>query len=609
VFTVFGPYAYAAQLSVCYMLVTLGVYVLLRAGMFAAPQIGFMAVGTYVSALLTIRLHLPVDVAIISGGAAGAVIGLLLGTFAAGISGLYLAILTIGFDLVAQLIIENLGITGGVSGLFGIPLGVQSGLLVGSVIFSMVMFWRLGTTRYGIALDAIREDPLVAAHQGINVRAYGIVLFVIAGALSGLGGAFVVHLQGYVDPSVFDFSLLTSLVAAAVLGGKTSYWGAFLGVIVIFGLPQALGGFANLQSIIDGALIILIVAFAPGGLSSLIGQLRVRLGIWAGARYRDVSGRTGAKMSDKAAVVAAAMMRDAQKTVASLGRREKDGSAGYPTLEVTDLVREFEGVAALSGVSLAVRHGEMLGLIGPNGSGKTTLLNVISGVYAPNEGDIKFEGQSLAKCFGQPHRVARLGIARTFQGIRLIPDMTIMTNVVLGSYRRHRESVVGALVRSLIGQTKLNAAWSEARARLEHLGIQEGSSRQLVGGLPYGHQRRVEIARALMLDPRLILLDEPTAGMTRGETEELFAYFRALASSGITVVIVEHNVDAVARFCDRAVVLDAGRVVAVGPPTEVLSRPDVIEAYVGSGRSSAGRAVENVASHVEVPATSSRHDE
>lgn len=548
--SVFSPYDFAVRDALMLSLVALSIYVLLTAGIFAIPQVGLMAAGAYISAILSVDAGMPFVIAFLGGAVAGGAVGLVLAILLARLHGIYLAIASIAFAEIVRVAVLNLPLTGGAQGKVGIPREANDLWICGSVVLAFAGLALLRRSRAGLAMAAMRVDPMMARHQGVDVVRYRTRLFGLSGLLAGAGGALQVHMSGFVDPGQFDFALLTQLLAVVVLGGMTYVAGSLVGAAFVFGLPIALSGLADYQVLVNGLLIVLMVAFAPTGILGLLSQLRHR--VITGSPLR----RSGAAPPHAPTGTSLASSKTTATTTPGIGAT---------VLQVRDVSMVFGGVAALGGVSVEARQGQVLGVIGPNGSGKTTLLNVLSGVYVPASGTGTLLGADLSHGWGKPHRLANDGIARTFQTIRLMDEQSALVNVALG-----------------VPQSESAQRLVHARSLLAEHGLGADVDTP-VGELPYGARRRVEIARALARRPRLLLLDEPTAGMNPEERQEVFDTIGAARSSGVAVIVVEHDVATMRAFCDRLVVLDFGKVVAEGDPESVLKSEEVIRAYIGSG--------------------------
>jgi len=540
--SVFGVYDFAVRDALVLSLVALAIYVLLSAGVFAVPQVGLMAVGAYVSAILSVDYGLAPLLAVLAGSVAAALVGFLLAAILSRLDGIYLAIGSIAFSEVVRVAVLNLPLTGGAQGKVGIPREATDLWICGAVALAAVGLVALRRSRVGLAMAGMRVDTLMTRHQGIDTNRLRTALFGVSGLLAGCAGGLHVHMSGFVDPGQFDFELLTQLLAVVVIGGMTYVAGSFVGAAVIFGLPFTLEAFAEYQVLVNGAIIVAVVAFAPGGLLDVVRRVTSTL----------------RSPGPPPLELAQPVPDHARETPA---RRAK----GEAVLHAEGVRVTFGGVHAVDDVSVEVAAGEILGVIGPNGSGKTTLLNALSGAYRPSAGRGTVAGIRLDRLWGRPDRLARAGIARTFQTIRLMESASAATNVALGVPR------ADAARRNTL-----------ARELLDQLGL--GSvARRPVTSLSYGLRREVEIARALARRPKLLLLDEPTAGMTPVERESVFRVVARARDEGMAIVLVEHDVAMMRRFCDRLVVLDFGRVLAQGEPDEVLSSKEVIDAYIGSG--------------------------
>ncbi|GCE41248.1 Branched-chain amino acid transport ATP-binding protein LivG [Rhodococcus wratislaviensis] len=541
-FSIFGAYDFVIRDGIVLSLVALSLYVVLSAGIFAVPQVGLMAVGAYVSAVLSVDAGAPFVVSLIGGTLASGFVALLLAGLLHRLNGIYLAIASIAFAEIVRVAVLNLPLTGGAQGKVGIPRTTTDLVICIVVVVAVAGLIALKRSRFGLAISAMREDSLMASHQGIDVVRYRTALFALSGILAGAAGALHVHMSGFVEPGQFSFELLTQLLAIVVIGGTVFVTGSLVGALVIIGLPVALTGLAAYEALVNGVLIVLIVAFAPSG---ILGSLRSWWPVRSSPFPPDSADETSAER-------VLPLVRD-------------DGPAGDTVLEVRDVVMSFGGLHALDAVSVEARSGEVLGIIGPNGSGKTTLLNVLSGVYRPESGTGTLLEHDFAELWGHPHVTAQSGLARTFQNIRLMDEETVSTNVRLGIARRPGIDV-HERTRDLLTENRLD--WAADIP---------------VGSLPYGVRRRVEIARALAREPRVLLLDEPTAGMNPTERQDVFDTISDIRSRGVAVIVVEHDVAMMRSFCDRLVVLDFGRKIAEGKPGNVLDSKEVIRAYIGSG--------------------------
>ena len=553
------------------LVLALSAFATLHARMLSLATAGFMAIGAYASAILTVKVGLPVEAALLAALGLCALVALLIGLPVLRLTDVYLAISTLGFGEVVRILIVVLAdLTGGPTGAnlsTGFPYDAMKrigpGAIAAALALLVYLFWSMSRSRTGRALRAIRERPAAAASMGIDLMRYRTLAFVMSAIIAGAAGAFYAHSVGSLDNSDFRFNRAVDVLGYAVLGGSGQWFGPLLGAGLLTALPlllrDSLGasigflrGFAQLPNILTGLSLVLVIVFFPGGLAAVFPPRRAR------ARGR------------AAASIGAALPGPLPPRSPSAG--------GEPLLVVAGLSRAFGGVAALGGVDLRFERGVIHGLIGPNGAGKTTLLNLISGAMAPTTGSILWQGREIAG--RRPHEIAQAGIARTWQGVRLFDDMTVRDNVLAGHHARMGNGVLATWLSLPRSRRQEQAAAEEANGLLERLGL-GGFADRAAGTLSYGDRRRVEIARALALEPQLLLLDEPAAGMNGVEAEALGTFLVELKHRGYTLIVVEHHMELIMRVCDRIAVLNFGRTIAQGTPAEVASSDAVREAYLG----------------------------
>jgi len=531
------------------------VVVLGYCGQISLAQAAFFGLGAYGVALGTTDYGLHFFVALPLGIAAALLFGILLGLASLRLGGHYLAMVTISFQQILTLVLTNwIGLTHGPDGVraIGRPnvpgLQLESGdryLTLCLVALAAVTWfvWRLKTTRLGRAMQSVRDNEIAASTCGIDVFRTKVLAFAISAVLGGLGGGLYAGARAYISPDEFGFGESIVMLTMALLGGVGSPFGALLGTGLLVILPEWLRFLRNVYLAVYGAAVILIMVFLPDGLWGFTNRLR-----------RTVPAITGDV-----------------PPLPLLGQR---GTAtDEVVLDIKDLAKHFGGLRALDGVSMAVRRGTVHALIGPNGSGKTTFINVVTGLYRPTAGHIELGGRDVTGT--APHERTRAGLARTFQNIRVFRGMTVLENVMVGAERPGNDIA-----------EQPAAVVERALAALDFVGLRADANRP-VGTLSYGMQRYVEIARALAGNPQIVLLDEPAAGLNLTEKGELGALLRRLKGHGLTILIVDHDMNLVEQVADHITVLNFGRRIADGPPRAVLSHPDVIAAYLGEPREDA----------------------
>lgn len=539
-------------------------YAVLIAGQLSLAQAAFASIAAYSSALLTMNAGWPFPLVVATGVVLGAAAAFLLGLPVLRLRGVYLAIATLGFGEMVRVLALNLEITGGASGLRPIPKVVTLWHAYAALAVCAYFFWRLRGTRLGLALAALRQDEVAASAMGIDVTRYRLFAFTVSGAMAGLSGVLFSHFTRFIAPGQFGFERAVDALMYAIVGGTGHWAGPLLGSSFLTSLPELqrqVGVQAGyLRPLLNGLILLGVILFLPTGLT----------GIWRRvARRERGGGRDPRRASD---------MASSEHDPATPGR-SNSADAESDALHLSNVSKEFGGVHALHGVNLEIQAGEVVGLIGPNGAGKTTLVNIVTGLAQPSAGQVAVLGTSATKMAS--HRIALLGVSRTFQHAKLFDDLTLHENVMLGGHRVRTPTFLKRLF--FVAGARSAEVFDGTRADrcLETVGLL-ARSHDRSSSLSYGDRRRLEIARALCSEPNLLVLDEPAAGMNHVEAQGLATLIETIASRGITVLLIEHNVRLVSECCSRVVVLDFGKVIADGIPAAVLRNPDVVRAYLGT---------------------------
>ena len=476
--------------------------------------------------------------------AAGAVLGL--STLRLGSH--YLAMVTISFQQILTVVLINaIRFTHGPDGVssIGRPAGFTSGqaflaLAVAALAISGYLVWRLADTRLGRAMRAVRDNELAASAAGIDVFRTKVIAFSLGSLLGGLGGGLFAGGFSYISPDQFAFSDSIVLLTMALLGGVSSPIGSTIGTGLLIFIPEWLRFLKSVPGLylaVYGLAVILVVIFMPDGIWGFVGRL---------FRTRK---RSPSESAEPLTLCPA--------------------NSGAPiALEVRGLAKNFGGLMAVDGVDFQVRRGGLHGLIGPNGSGKTTTLNVVTGLYRPTAGAVFVDGVDVTTLPAHKRTIA--GLARTFQNIRLFRSMTALENVVIGAERDGNALVEGGP----------DALLGRARAALDFVGLGKRAN-ETIPSFSYGHQRLIEIARALAANPTVLLLDEPGAGLNSSEKKALHDLLNRIAAQGLTILIIDHDMTLIAGVAKHLTVLNFGRRIADGGTAEVLRQPDVVAAYLG----------------------------
>ncbi|WP_315772631.1 MULTISPECIES: branched-chain amino acid ABC transporter ATP-binding protein/permease [unclassified Bradyrhizobium] len=536
-------------------------------GLTSFGQAAFVGFGAYTTAVLSAQygispwLTLPLSL-LVSGLAA-----VLLGLVTVRLSGHYLPLGTLAWGLGLYYLFSKLAFLGRNDGISGIPplsIGSLKMLDPGTIYFaiwaavliSALLTMNLLDSRTGRAIRALRRGHIAAEAFGVYAPRAKLLVFIYAAVLAGLSGWLYAHFTRAVNPTPFGAQAGIEYLFVAVVGGAGYVWGGVLGaaIVVILKevlqsyLPLLLHGEGQLETIVFGILLVTLLQLAPTGLWP-----------WLTARlpFKPV-----AKQPD---------------TSVKLPARERSATTPNVLLQVDNARKQFGGVVAVNNVSFDVQAREIVALIGPNGAGKSTTFNLITGVLPPTSGNIAVLGKAVGNA--PPQDVVKLGISRTFQHVKLVPDMTVLENVAIGAHLRGHSGALSSMFRLDRGdEAKLLA---EAARQIERVGLGD-QMHQLAGSLSLGQQRIVEIARALCVDPMLLLLDEPAAGLRHMEKQRLGALLRDLRAGGMSVLLVEHDMGFVMDLADRIVVLDFGTKIAEGTPAAIKTNPEVIKAYLGA---------------------------
>jgi ABC-type branched-subunit amino acid transport system ATPase component/ABC-type branched-subunit amino acid transport system permease subunit len=556
-----------------------------NAGLFSMAFAAFMAVGAYTTAVLTTKHGVNPLLAMFAGVACAVVLAAIFSLPTLRMGQLYMAIATIALvQIVSGLIVSIPKVTNGVNGISGIPpFGVGSAHATTPRSFAAVAVVIMGLlgiaealllrARPGREYRAIREDDLAAAGLGVPVLRTRTLAFLVHAAYSAVAGAVFAWTYLFIDPTAFTLDASVFVIVMLVLGGSGSVLGAILGAVILESVQEGAKFSLQYSELLYGAVIVVVALLFPGGLAGIGQQLWNSRVVNRFARPRG-------------ATLAVAPVQDKRFRPMLFGFGASDGAVASPTtpgptgddvahsLVAAGISKRFGGLQALDDVSLTVNSGTVHALIGPNGSGKSTLINVLSGVIQPEGGRVLVDDADVTGV--SRHRLVDLGISRTYQNGRLFAELSVMENLEIATDHRRRNP--GPLGRIAQG-SGANAAWSSFI--LDYVGIGDLGARR-AKDLGFGNQRRLEMARALALDPDFLLLDEPAAGLSASERGELDQMIRELRAAGMALLVVEHTMPLVMAVADTISVLDFGQLIAVGTPAEIQRHDKVISAYLGT---------------------------
>src|SRR5690625_1023063 len=570
-------------------LVVLGLVVLTGvAGLTSFGQAAFVGIGAYTTAWLTTQLAWSPWLSLIVALILTFAFAFIIGTVTLRLSGHYLPLGTIAWSLSIYYLFGNLGFLGqhdGISAIlalhfFNVPLNKQRSiyyLIWACVLLAMWATYNLMHSRPGRAIRSLRQREVMAESFGVNTARYKVVIFIYAALLACLSGWLYAHMQRAVSPSPFGLNYGIEYLFMAVIGGGSCVWGAVLGSSVILIIKDRLQNILplfvdtniNAELIVFGILMIVILQYANQGLWTFLAQGWAF--VWARLGGKPLTPRE----RYPALQLGEDKLNAPQKCSIRLAHR-KLPAKDTVVLQLEHLRKEFGGLVAVNDLSFNLKAGEIVGLIGPNGAGKSTCFNLITGVLPKTAGDIRFLNQPIENL--KSRQIAQLGISRSFQHVQLAPNMTVLENVALGAHLRGSVGFLQALVHAdrLTEEGLLN----EARRQLKRVGLLH-MQYEPAGRLALGQQRILEIARALASDPILLMLDEPAAGLRYREKQALGDVLRQLSREGMSILLVEHDMEFVMGLTDHIVVMNFGTKLAEGTPQSVQTNPDVLEAYLG----------------------------